>query len=168
MSGHNIIKMDALKKMYEALGFQNVRSYIQSGNVIFETSKQDVKDVAHKITEQITKEFGCQVPVIVFTKEVLESIIARNPFAKDDSRDIKFLHVTFLADKPVGYDKKVIEDKMFADEEIYFSDDAVYIYIPGGYGDTKLSNAFLENKLKVKATTRNWKTTNELLKLANK
>lgn len=168
VSGHNIIKMDALKKMYEALGFHNARSYVQSGNVAFECVETDVRELANKITEEIAKQFGYQVPVIVFTKGVLENIIDKNILAKDGSKDTKFLHVTFLADKPVGYDSKAIEDKMFADEEVHFSDEAVYIYIPGGYGDTKLSNAFLENKLKVKATTRNWKTTNELLKLADK
>ena len=165
VSGHNIIKMDALKQMYEAMGLNNARSYVQSGNVVFESKSGDVKFLAGKISEQIAKEFGYQVPVIVFTKAVLEGIISGSPFANDHSKDAKFLHVTFLADKPAAYDRKAIEDKMFADEEIHFSDEAVYIYIPGGYGNTKLSNAFLENKLKVKATTRNWKTTNELLKL---
>ncbi len=76
------------------------------------------------------------------------------------------LHITFLADNPVDFDLDGILQKKQAGEEIAIKTNAVYLYCPNGYGKTKLHNSFLENKLKVKATTRNWKTTKELLNMA--
>lgn len=165
VSGKNLIKMDALKKMYEALHFKNIQTYIQSGNVIFSTQSNSVKSLETKIANQIKKEFGFDVPVIVLTAEKLLEIIQQNPFTKDKQKDISLLHVTFLADSPKEIDKKGIEEKRSAGEEIEFSKNAIYLFCPVGYGQTKLNNNFLENKLKVKATTRNWKTVSELLKL---
>jgi uncharacterized protein (DUF1697 family) len=166
VSGKNPIKMDALKKMYEGLHFKNVRTFIQSGNVIFSTPPTPVKKLEKIIAAQIKKAFGWEVPVIVLTVEVLQSIIAQNPFIKDKQKDISFLHITFLADTPETFDKKNIEAKKSAGEAIEWGEQAIYLFCPKGYGQTKLSNTFLETKLKVKATTRNWKTANELLRLA--
>src|SRR5690625_371693 len=96
----------------------------------------------------------------------LKDIIAQNPFATDSDKEKTFLHVTFLTSKPGAYDRNALEDKKLDGEEIVVTDDAVYLYCPKGYGKTKLNNNFLESKLKVRATTRNWKTTHELLKIA--
>ncbi|MBS1745691.1 MAG: DUF1697 domain-containing protein [Bacteroidetes bacterium] len=166
VSGKNLIKMDALKKMYEGLHFKNVKTYIQSGNVIFSTQTGEVKKIADKIVKQIKNEFGFDVPVIVLTVDKLREIIQQNPFINDKQKDIACLHVTFLKVAPNEFDKKSIEEKKSEGEEIEFGSDAVYLYCPGGYGQTKLNNNFLENKLKVDATTRNWKTANVLLEMA--
>ena len=158
--------MDALKKMYEHLNFENIQTYVQSGNVIFSLNENDPKKLEKTISSQIKTDFGFEVPVIVFNVETLETIIENNPFAKDKLKDIPFLHVTFLADNPIQVDKESIKEKKQENEEIEFTSKAIYLYCPNGYGKTKLNNNFLETKLKVTATTRNWKTTNELLKLA--
>lgn len=166
VSGQKLIKMEALKRMYSNLKFENIQTYLQSGNVIFFTLATDLKILENQITSQIEKEFGFDVPVIVLEVEWLKEIINQNPFAKDTQKDVSFLHVTFLADQPKEIDRKSIEDKKQSGEEIELAKNAVYLYCPNGYGKTKLNNNFLESKLKVKATTRNWKTVNELLKLA--
>lgn len=166
VSGHNLIKMDALRKLYENLGFQNVTTYVQSGNVVFIGDDIDVYELDQRISQQIEKDFGYEVPVIVLIQSKLKQIIDNNPFLKGQNVDIAFLHVTFLSSKPDHYDHKIIEDKKQDEEEISFSDNAVYLYCPNGYGRTKLNNNFLEAKLKVGATTRNWKTTTELLRIA--
>lgn len=166
VSGKKMIKMNALSRMYEGLGFDNIKTYVQSGNVIFTSGDKDVKEIEKVISSQIEAEFGFDVPVIVFDTKTLEAIIENNPFSKDGSKDATFMHVTFLADTPVEFNKEVIVRKKQPDEEIAFAPNAVYLYCPYGYGRTKLNNNFIESKLKVKATTRNWKTTNELLKLA--
>jgi uncharacterized protein (DUF1697 family) len=93
-------------------------------------------------------------------------VVDNNPFVINPDKDPAFLHVTFLSAKPAKYDSSVIETKKQEGEEISFTDEAVYLYCPNGYGRTKLNNNFLESKLKVTATTRNWKTANELLKMA--
>ncbi len=166
VSGQKLIKMEALKKMYSNLKFENIQTYLQSGNVIFSTLATDLKILENQITSQLEKELGFDVPVIVLEVEWLKEIINQNPFAKDTQKDVSFLHVTFLSDQLKEIDRKSIEDKKQSGEEIEFAKNAVYLYCPNGYGKTKLNNNFLESKLKVKATTRNWKTVNELLKLA--
>ena len=166
VSGQKLIKMDALKRMYESLNFEKVKTYIQSGNVVFSTCETNLKKLESQISSRLEKEFGEEVPVIVLKAETLENIIKNNPFANDGQKDTSNIYITFLADKQKEIDKDSIENKKQEGEEIEYSENAIYLYCPNGYGRTKLNNNFLENKLKIKATTRNWKTTNELLKLA--
>ena len=164
VSGKNLIKMDALKKSYENLGFHNVTTYVQSGNIVFFANDEKVEALEQKIKKQIELDYDLEVPVLVLFIEKLKQIIDNNPFVKD--KDIAFLYVTFLSLKPKIIDFKAIEDKKQNGEEIYFLENVVYLYCPNGYGKTKLTNNFLESKLKVCATTRNWKTINELVKIA--
>ena len=166
VSGHKPIKMDALRRSYESLGFHNVRTYVQSGNVIFTAKDLGLSELSQKILRQIEKDFNFEVPVVVLPVDKLKQIIDNNPFLNDPGKEPSFLHVTFLSSQPVKYDCKAIEDKKQNGEEIFIANDAVYLYCPKGYGNSKLNNNFLETKLKVVATTRNWKTTNELLKIA--
>lgn len=166
VSGHKIIKMDALRNLYENMGFSNVTTYVQSGNVIFSGQDIEIRVLEKNIYQQIEKEFGFQVPVILLSIEMLKHIIENNPFVEDKNKDKSFFHVTFLSSKPEKYDAITIENKKQDEEDIAFTDYAVYLYCPNGYGRTKLTNNFLESKLKVGATTRNWKTTQELLKIA--
>lgn len=166
VSGHNLVKMDALHKSYEGLGFQSVTTYKQSGNLIFTARGSEINELEQIISERIEKDFGIAVPVIVLTIDKLKYIIDNNPFLKDPSKDLTFLHATFLVSKPANYNQKDIEDKRQNGEEVFFTDNVVYLYCPKGYGRTKLTNNLLETKLKVSATTRNWKTTSELLTIA--
>jgi uncharacterized protein (DUF1697 family) len=168
VSGQKTIKMDSLRMSYESLGLKNVTTYVQSGNVVFSAGKESADELAEKITGMIRRDFSFDVPVIVMSDETLRKIIDANPFAIDTDVDPSFLHVTFLSSKPDHFDKELIEGKRQKDERIAFTDDAVYLYCPHGYGRTGLNNNFLENKLGVSATTRNWKTTLELLKIAGK
>lgn len=167
VSGRNLIRMPALKKMYESLGFSNPISYLQSGNVIFSSDEKKPKKLEEIITRQINRDFGFTAPVIVFSPQTLKSIIQNNPLMADPQKDPAFFHVTFLASAPETFDKQSILDKRSSQEEVYFSEKALYLYCPNGYGTTKLNNNFLESKLKVTATTRNWKTSNELLRLSS-
>lgn len=167
VGGQKRMKMDALKLLYERLNFQNVQTYLQSGNVIFGSEESNPQDIAKIIELEIEKEFGFQVPVMVMNAESLLQIVTENPLYHN-SIDISFLHVTFLAAPPTEFNTQSIEDKKQANEEIAFTTHAVYLYCPNGYGKTKLNNTLIENKLKVQATTRNWKTVTELLKLATK
>ena len=166
VSGHKLIKMDALRKSFESMGFSNVKTYLQSGNIIFSYDDIEEKNLEEQISKEIKKEFGFDVPVIVLSIERLKHIIDHNPFVKDPIKDKLFLHITFLSSKPIEFSKDKIVEKKDKEEEIAFSDYAIYLYCPNGYGNTKLSNNFLERNLNVVATTRNFKTTNELLKIA--
>ena len=168
VSGQKLIKMDALRKMYENMGYHDVTTYVQSGNVVFSSNDIEPHKIEDEISLQIEKEFGFIVPVIVLTADKLKQIIDNNPFLTDPDKDQAFFHVTFLSSKPSNFDPKAIEDKKQEGEDLFFTDDAIYLYCPNGYGNTKLTNNLLEAKLKVRATTRNWKTTNELYKMSQK
>lgn len=158
--------MAELRKSMEKPGFKNVSTYIQSGNVFFDFKDENTEVLEQKIKDLIESDFDLIVSVIVLTPEKLDGIIKANPFATDSSKETKFMHVTFLHAIPKIYDKNSILNKKSGDEELVFTDEAIYLYCPNGYGNSKLSNNLIESKLKVAATTRNWKTTLKLLELA--
>lgn len=168
VSGQKLIKMDVLRKSYESLGFENVATYLQSGNILFTCRETGTDALAQILSRQIEIDFGFDVPVIVLPVDKLQQIIDHNPFVKESDKDKTFLHVTFLSSIPGKYDLNAIQARKQEGEEIYITGNAVYLYCPNGYGRSKLSNNFLEAKLNVTATTRNWKTTNELLNIARK
>ena len=168
VSGHKMIKMDALKQLFFDLGFSKVQTYIQSGNVVFQSQSQNTTEIATQIEEKISEVFKFEVPVLVIEYEELKSIIAQNPFTKDQNKDVSFFHITFLKDKPNAENFNKIKDLQLNNDEFKLIDKTLYLYCPNGYGNTKLNNNFFENKLKTTATTRKWKTVNELLKIAEK
>ncbi|MCB0731679.1 MAG: DUF1697 domain-containing protein [Ignavibacteriae bacterium] len=168
VSGQKLIKMADLKELYESLNFKNVQTYIQSGNVIFCSELKNYDEIISLIETAIEKNYNFTVPVQLLTQQKLESIIEQNPFAQKGNCDITKLHVTILNKIP---DKKLIENLEsieFGKDEFIIEKDVIYLHIPESYGNTKLNNNFFENKLKVKATTRNWKTTNKLFELIAK
>ena len=168
VSGQRIIKMEALRQLYQNLGFTDVVIYIQSGNVIFRDNKSTPEELEKIIANQIQQQFGFIVPVVVLTISQLREIVEKNPFLKELSKDISFMHVTFLSSTPKSINHQQISDKRLPNEAVEIIEKAVYLYCPNGYGNTKLTNNFLESALKVTATTRNWKSTKMLLELSEK
>jgi len=163
VSGKNLIKMDALREVCGNFGFTNVQTYIQSGNLVFLFKATDNSQLAKDIEDLILKEFMLQVTVLVLKKTELIGILENNPFLNDPSKDKSGLYITFLSEDSANQ----ILSSDFAPEEYYISGRAVYLYCPLGYGNTKLNNNFFEKKLKLKASTRNLKTSIELLRMAN-
>lgn len=155
-----------MKNIYKNLSFENIYSYIQSGNIIFSSTITSEKKLEFLISEKILTTFGYDVPVIVLKKRTLENIIKNNPFA--NFKEESMLHVSFLSEKPASFKKDLFLDKITGQEEIAFTDNAIYLYCLNSYSSTKISNDFIEKQLNVKVTTRNWKTTKELLNLASK
>jgi uncharacterized protein (DUF1697 family) len=168
--GSRQLRMEDLRNLYETLGFQNVQTYIQSGNVIFQARKTAESQLAAAVSGSMKEALGWEVPVIVLRAEARQTIVQDNPYRHDPSKDPAYLHVTFLAGTPENPARaeKDLALKAAAGEAFSLSDRAVYLYCPKGYGTTKLSNTFLEKQLKVTATTRNWKTTQILLEMAIK
>ena len=165
VSGKNKIKMDLLRQLFIETGFGGVQTYIQSGNVIFQSDVTETGQLALVISIKIKEAFGFTVPVLVLTVAELRKALKYNPFITDLTKDPVFLHLTFLSTAP---DEAKIEKML---QKQYFPDifecieNVIYLYCPAGYGNTKLTNTFFENKLNVTATTRNWRTANELLRL---
>jgi uncharacterized protein (DUF1697 family) len=168
VGGKRMIKMDALKQLFASLGFSNIETYIQSGNVFFQCKKTSEEKLAATIAKEIENIFAFDVPTIVKNVDDLKQIITNNPFTKDKKKLLEYFHVTFLATTPTKENLDNIAKLTFGDDAFQIIDKAVYLYCPNGYSNSKLTNSFFENKLKVIATTRNWKTCNELVNIAEK
>lgn len=166
VSGQKLIPMKQLQAMLAEFGFKNVTTYIQSGNIVFHFQESSIADLRSLVEQNIHKQFGFEVPVLVFAAEKLRDVVSKNPFLTDSSRSVEFMHVTFLLSAPQVSDFEAVKCKKQDGEEVLLIDDLVYLYCPNGYGRTKLTNNFLEAKLGVEATTRNWKTVNALLNIA--
>lgn len=164
VGGKRKLLMANLKKMLSHLGFENIITYIQSGNVIFEGKKEtDVSGLEERIKEAILETFDLDVPVIIRTVEEIKAIAGENPF---DQANIDQLHVTFLKEEPSEAEVVKIQTCITSADEFKIFGKNVYIQCSGRYSDSKLTNKFFEDKLKVSATTRNWKTILKLLELS--
>lgn len=165
VSGQKKIKMADLKAMYLNLGFENVITYIQSGNVLFKAQKTSAAKLGLLIKEAIQKTFGFDVPVLVIDEKEFKAMELANPY-RDSDVEHKFLGLTFLAEVPDQ--ERVIELKKldFPGEEFEVIGRVIYLSCPNGFGRSKLSNNFFESKLKVKATSRNLRSTRKLIELA--
>jgi uncharacterized protein (DUF1697 family) len=158
VGGHHKIKMNELKNLYETLGLKDVRTYIQSGNVVFTSDDADVTHLQQQLEESIAQTFGFHVEIIARTANELQDIIAKNPFQGQQNKESQWVVVMFLATIPDNTAQENLLKTYVGPEEIIFSGKEVYIYYTDGIGRSKLSNSFLEKKLKVVGTARNWNT----------
>ncbi len=159
------MKMDKLKELLVMPGFKNIATYIQSGNVIFDHSETDKNVLINKIEAKLLKGLGYEVKTLLRTIPELEAIIKNTPFKKhaDDMRQ----HVSFLSVVPDATASKALLEQQTEFEQFRFAGTEVYILVKKGeYGETKFSNTFLEKKLKLAATTRNWETVNKMVTFA--
>jgi len=165
VTGHKIIKMEDLRKIFEGMGFKNVRTYIQSGNVKFETGKLKPELVNKKIESQLKKTLGYDVIVITRTQQEIEEIIKKYPFSKVKDHDKYKIHVAFLSAEPA---KEAVKELLSfnADDEMFnCKGNNTYILVRGGLADSLTGKNILEKKLKVRATIRNWNTVNKMLEV---
>src|SRR6516164_3983996 len=165
VGGGKTIKMERLRAAFEALSFFRVRTYAQSGNVVFKTTQGSPAALPKKIQERILRDFGFPVPVILKTTEEMERVVAANPFAEEKSIEQSKLHVTFLSHALPRTVVTALEGLAAGKERFCILNQEVYLSCPNGYGRTKLSNTNIEKKLSVVATTRNWKTVKALLEM---
>jgi uncharacterized protein (DUF1697 family) len=165
VSGQKLIKMEQLRASFEALGFSDVKTYVQSGNVLFKTAKISETNLTAKIAKKILSDFGHSVSVLVRTPAELGEIL-KSPFAKKAGIDVGRLYVTFLsqpAPKSADDALKLLAAKT---EQFFVSGREIHLHCPDGYGNTKFSNNAIEKKLSAQATTRNWRTVNALFEMA--
>lgn len=161
VSGHRKVTMGELSALYRQLGFSDVETYVQSGNVVFSGADMDPGDAANELETAIKSEFGYpDVDVIMRTHGELRRICADNPFLGD--ADPKTLHVTFFKSEPAA---GLPDDGSWKPDQFQVAGPDAFVLCPNGYGRTKLNNAFFEKRFGVRATTRNWKTVNTLADL---
>ena len=165
VSGHNMIKMEALKSMLENCGFQNVETYIQSGNVFLESEDENANSVGFTIKQEIVKQFGYDVPVIVLSKADLEKCLTNNPFFKEKNVDTKKLYVAFISKELNPTALNDLKTSQFKPDEAFIDGNRIYMKLETGAGNTKLTQKYIEKKLNVTATSRNWNTVNKLIEM---
>lgn len=157
------VPMADLKKLCEKLGLVNLQTYIQSGNIIFDQNKPEpVAVLQERLCQAISATFGFDIPVIVRTAEEWAESIAKNTFWKEKDADIDRLHLTCLKEVPSPELVEKIKMFQYLPDRYEIIGNDVFIFCAAGYGTSKLTNSFFESKLKVPATTRNWKTVMKL------
>ncbi|HEY8890823.1 MAG TPA: DUF1697 domain-containing protein [Clostridium sp.] len=163
VGGLKRIKMIELKNMFESLHFKNVKTYIQSGNVIFDCDFVDTLKLSILIENKISETFGFLVKTIIRTDEEFKNIVNNSPFVNELNIELDKLHVVFMVDIPEENRLLSLDIKKEENERFLIISREIYLYCPNGYGKTKLNNTTFEKKLEAVATTRNWKTINNIL-----
>jgi len=164
--GGKTLSMERLRVGLAGSGFEDVKTYIQSGNVVLRAVRRTPESVAMKIEQLIRKDFHLEVTVIVRTLSEMQHVISRNPFVGKPKIDESRLHVTFLATQPTRTAIETLTALPAEGDRFRHTGREIYLHCPDGYGKTKLSNSLIERVLATRATTRNWNTVRKLAEMA--
>lgn len=162
--GKNMIKMENLRETFSSLGFENVKSYINSGNLVFETRKTDDGKLAKQIHDAIVKDFGFDISVMIRPMAEIENIVASNPF-EGQFESHKDVHVFFLGRELTADEEKLLLEQANEYEFIAVSGRCVYYMLRIPFPDSSLCKGYIDKKLKVAATARNWRTVKKLAEM---
>lgn len=161
VGGKNKLPMKDLKELFVEAGSESVRTYIQSGNVVFDATAAVAKRIPEHIPALIQERFGLRTPVIVRTAEDLAAVVANNPFLKAGAPEDE-LHVYFLADEPSASRIEALDPARSPGDEFAVKGREVYLRLPNGMARTKLTNDYIDRKLATTSTGRNWRTVTKL------
>ncbi|GGB64917.1 hypothetical protein GCM10007424_01020 [Flavobacterium suaedae] len=167
VSGKNVIKMEALRNLLTEAGYESVKTYIQSGNVVFKSKEEDKATLAKNIERLIKEHYNYDIIVFVYNKADIAKVLQNSPYATADYKEegVKKLYLTFLSEIPAKENIEKLHQAPIGNDEITLTDDIVYFKLATKASESKLSNNLIESKLKVKATTRNWNTTIKLFSM---
>ena len=161
VGGHNKIKMEPLRAVCVTLGYENVKTYINSGNVIFETVETDDNVLAAAIEKAILAEFALSIKVMVRRMSEINELIGNNPFDGQFAND-KDLHVLFLAEELTEEKKNLLLSNNNENEMFAVRNREIFGLLRGSVLDSLLGKKYIDNKLKTPATARNWRTVNKI------
>ena len=164
VAGQKMIKMDALKLHFDMPGFSNVVTYIQSGNVLFDTKEPDTAKLRKKVEKQLAAKLGYDVPVVVRSLEEIQTAINNNPFTKLKPDDGRKLYIVYLSDAPPPSALAGLKPYTSDTEELKLIGRELYI-VTEGIGNSKLTLNVIEKKLGATGTMRNLATSNKVLTL---
>ena len=162
VGGKNKLPMRDLVALFEEAKCRNVRTLIQSGNVVFTARAKACGGLAAGIASKISERFGYTTPLILRTADQLRDVIANNPFLTPEANEDS-LHVMFLADRPAPAKVAALDPNRSSPDRFTVRGQDVYLHLPNGVAKTKLSNAWFDSKLGTTSTVRNWRTVNRLL-----
>jgi len=164
VSGQKKVPMAALRSLLSDLGFENVSTYIQTGNIVLQSTENKSLKIEELIKKALLSHFGFEVSTLVLSSEELKSIFDNCPFPTEKKNKSYF---TVLHAVPDGELSLAVSGEIHPNEEFVISDDCVYFYSKNGYGRAKCNTNFFERKLKITATTRNYNTMVKLLSLSS-
>ena len=163
---HKRMKMEKLRASCERLGFAGVKTYIQSGNLIFQAPRLSPAGLSKKLGECIVKDFGFSSEIISRTREEMKKVIDDNPFAKECGTDVSKLHAVFLSQSPAPAALKKLQELTLAPDRMQPGGNEIYFYFPNGVSGSSLWKHPLDRVLGVAGTMRNWKTVTTLYQMA--
>jgi uncharacterized protein (DUF1697 family) len=164
VGGKSTLPMRDLVTLFEELGCRNIRTYIQSGNVVFETAENSREELAKRVSEKVTGRFGFTPYVLLLTVEELNQALAQNPFPQTADNP-QSLHLGFLSSSPVNPDLTRLERLKSESERFQLNGNVFYLFAPDGVGRSKLA-AGAERSLGVPMTDRNWRTICKIAEIA--
>ena len=165
VGGTGIIKMADLRAICEGIGFRNVKTLLQSGNVVFDAKGSD-KAVAKKLADAIDASHGFRPAIIVRTADEIADAMKRNPFRAEEKSDPSHVLIAFMAETPTSGARHRIAAIKVGTERLHLGGRELYVHYASGQGKSKVTNAVLERALGVSGTARNWNTVGKLLTLA--
>lgn len=165
IGARNRVSIPELREALESAGYDDVRTYLQSGNVVL-TSTAPAKKVARDCEQVIADRFGLEIDVVVRTRNELAKVVERNPLGRK-AKNPKRYQVSFLESKPAPKLVRELEDVAVAREEVVSIGREIYAWHPGGVARSKLWALLAGRSLGVTATARNWTTVTKLLELAD-
>lgn len=165
VGGNKRVKMERLRQSFEELGFEQVQTFIQSGNVVYKTRSFSSTTLSAKIENKLLLDFGFPVPVVSRTREEMMKTVGNNPFAGAPGVDAERLHVMFLAESPAPAAMEKLNALSWGDDQWRNLGREIYLYLPNGVAESKLMKSPLDRILSVVNTTRNWKTVNSIQKM---
>jgi uncharacterized protein (DUF1697 family) len=164
VGGKNMIPMPELKSLFTSMDFEDVSTYLQSGNVVFSSSTGDAQALAVAIEERIDEAFGLGTTVLLRTPAELAAIADSNPYLGREA-DLSKLHVVFLSRPPKADAAAKLDPARSPPDEFAVRGREIYLHLPNGAGRSRLTMDYFEKRLGVRATARNWKTVTKLLEL---
>lgn len=167
VAGHGRLAMDELRASFEALGYADVTTYIQTGNVLFSAASKSEATLASAIEQRLAEDFGDSPAVLLRSAAELRRVGASSPYAKAGADKARH-HVTFLAMVPSKTALTALKLPPSGRDELVVDGKEVYVHTPDGYANTRYTGSFLERRLGVVSTTRNWNTVTKLCELANR
>jgi uncharacterized protein (DUF1697 family) len=165
LGGRNSLPMARLVSIFETIGCQGVRTYIQSGNVVFEAPATLARQVPGLVADAIADQTGLAVPIMTRSAAEIQRLVDANPFVKPGA-DLSVLHVGFLAARPTRAHLAALDPDRSPPDECVSDGRELYLRCPNGLARTKFTNAYFDRTLGTVTTIRNWRTTLRLLELA--
>jgi uncharacterized protein (DUF1697 family) len=164
VGGKNMLPMKDLVAIFTAEGCSNVQHFIQSGNILFDIPTKRPTDLATRISARILETHSLKAPVILRTAKELKQVVLANPFMREPG-STEYFYVMFLAHQPHPTAVLHLDPARSSPDEFHVVGREIYMNLPTGAGNTKLTNAYFDSKLETISTSRNWRTVLKLLEL---